>query len=287
MIQEIRPATAICPDQIEHLVASGNLTLPVFNDAAAKLQALRASDDVGASEVEHLILADQVLVAEVLRAANSPFFGGLAQISSVRSAIVRLGLNQVSQLALMVSHRSQYDAKDGAIREMIQQLWIHATATAMAAGWLARRLGFGKELESEAFLGGLLHDVGKLVILRAIDEIKANGKEPYEISPHLVNEILASVHPVLGGAFLQHRNIPNVYCDIAGDHHLDDFEPSRIPLVTVRLANRAAAKMGLSLQPAPRIVLSALPEAHCLNANDILLTELEIVMEDSLALGCK
>jgi hypothetical protein len=103
------------------------------------------------------------------------------------------------------------------------------------------------------------------------------------LSPQLLDEILATAHTSLGFSFLKHWDIPEVYCEIARDHHATDFDPSKIPLVTVRLANNAGAKMGLSLQPDSAIFLSALPEAQCLNASDILLAELEIMMEDSLS----
>ena len=265
------------------LIDSGKLTLPVFNEAAAKLRALSTSDDMDAGQAEQLILADQVLAAEVLRAANSVFFGGLSEVNTVRSAIVRLGLRQVSELAMLASHRAEYDARDRSLRELIQQLWLHASATAMAASWLARKLGYGKQTESECFLGGLLHDVGKLVILRAVDEIKLAGKAEYDLSPQLVNEILETTHPGLGFSFLQRWNVPGLYCEIARDHHLTDFESSKIPLVLVRLANNVAAKMGLGLNSDPTMVLSALPEARYLNASDILLAEMEIMMEDSLS----
>jgi hypothetical protein len=73
-----------------------------------------------------------------------------------------------------------------------------------------------------------------------------------------------------------------MYCLIARDHHHPDFDHGKVALVTVRLANSAAAKMGASLEPNPAIILSGLPEAQCLNASDILLAELEIMMEDEL-----
>lgn len=270
---------------IQELIDSGNLELPVFNEAAAKLQMLSTSEDVSADEVERLILADQVLVAEILRAANSCYYGGLSQIHTVRNAIVRLGLRQVAHLALLASHRSKYDAKDPDLRQMIQQLWGHASATALAAGWLARRLGFGAQVESESFLGGLLHDVGKLVILRAIDEIKLAGKAPCDLSQHLVDEILDAAHPDMGFNFLKHWDIPNVYCEIARDHHREDFDAAKIPLVTVRLANNVGAKIGLSLRPNAFILPSSLPEAQCLNASEVMLVELELMMEDTLSVA--
>ena len=126
--------------------------LPVINLSEAKFECTYGRGCAGLccqngrpgvypEEVERLILSDQVLVAEVLRAANSPFFGGLSMVHTVRTAIVRLGLKQVAQLALMASHRSTYEAKDPILRNMIRVLWGHASATALAANWLVRRLG--------------------------------------------------------------------------------------------------------------------------------------------------
>jgi HD-like signal output (HDOD) protein len=272
-------------DQIQTLMDSGKLSLPVFNKVAVKLQQLNISpSEIDTSEVEKLVLEDQVLVAEVLRAANSPFFGGLSPIHTIRNAIVRLGLQQVSHLALMASQRTAYDARDTSLRKMIHQLWLHASATAMAANWLSRKLGFGKRVESEAFVGGLLHDVGGLVILRAMDEIKMTKKAAVDLSPALVEEIFSAAHPTVGYGFLERWDVPAVYSEIARDHHLSDFDASKIALVCVRLANQATHKLGLSLQPNPSIILGALPEAQCLNTSDIMLAELEIMLEDSLAM---
>jgi HD-like signal output (HDOD) protein len=270
-------------DQIQELIDSGNLELPVFDKTAARLQALCSSDDADAEEVEQLILTDQVFVAEILRVANSPFFGGLSSVHTIRNAIVRLGLWQVAHLALMASHRTKFDAKDRTLRQMMQELWAHASVTALAAAWMTRKLGFGKQLESEAFLGGLLHDIGKLVILRAVDQIKLAGKPACDLSVPVIDEILAMAHPSLGASFLKRWDIPELYCEIARDHHLKEFDPGKTALVAVRLANNAAAKMGLGLQQDPSIILSVLPEALSLNASEILMAELEIMLEDTLS----
>jgi HD-like signal output (HDOD) protein len=272
-------------DQTLELIDSGNLELPVFDKAAGRLQALCSSDDVDAEEVEQLILSDQVFVAEILRAANSPFFGGLSPIHTIRSAIVRLGLWQVAHLALMASHCTKFEAKDPTLRQMMHQLRGHATATALAAGWITRKLGHGKQHESEAFLGGLLHDIGKLAVLRAIDQIKLTGNAPSDVSAPLIDEILDMAHPLLGANLLKRWDVPELYCEIARDHDLNEFDPTKTALVAVRLANNAAAKMGLSLQPNPSIVLSVLPEALSLNATEILIAELEIMLEDTLSPG--
>ncbi len=78
-------------DRIKKLISSGGLELPVFDQTVTKLRKIAGDENVSAYEIEKLIHADQVLVAEVLRAANSAFFGGLQEIHTIRNAIVRLG----------------------------------------------------------------------------------------------------------------------------------------------------------------------------------------------------
>lgn len=270
-------------DRITEQIDSGNLDLPVFSQAAMELQSAADDVHVDAAEIEGMIRGDQVLVAEVLRAANSSFFGGLSVVQPVQSAIVRLGLSQVAHLALATSHRSVFNAEDADLRRMMQQLWTHANATAVAGGWLAGKLGYGKQLEQEVFLGGLLHDVGKLVILRAIDEIVKSDTPGGCLSPELLDEVMVSAHPRLGYEFLMKWNIPELFCEIGRDHELMDFDASKIPLVLVRLANQATSKLGLSLKSDPDLVISALPEAQCVNSTHLLIAELEIMMEDTLS----
>ena len=110
-----------------------------------------------------------------------------------------------------------------------------------------KRLGFGEDIESEAFVGGLLHDVGKLVVLRAIDEIKGKKDNLRDLSAPLIDEILETAHSKIGYRFLRQGDIPEIYCEVARDHHEQDFDPTKIPLVCIRLANSAAAKMALSV----------------------------------------
>jgi putative nucleotidyltransferase with HDIG domain len=265
---------------IKNLIDSGQLQLPVFNRVAFELQVMAASQDYKIDDVERLILGDQVLAAEVLKAANSAFFGGLSSIQTIRHAVVRLSLPQVLRLVLLASERNKYEtAKDPDLRRLLSLLWRHTSVTAGAANWLARRLNY-KEMEEEAFLGGLLHDVGKLVILRALDAMKTSKTAPGEFTAELIQEVLISAHTEVGYDLLKRWNVPEVYCRIARDHHLSTFDPTDIPHAIVRLANAATSKVSLSLNPDPTIVLGAMPESVALGAGEILLAELEILLED-------
>jgi HD-like signal output (HDOD) protein len=70
------------------------ITLPVFSDVALKVQKASREERYDISEIERAIESDPALVAEVLRAANSAFFGGLSEVSSIRAAVLRLGLQR-------------------------------------------------------------------------------------------------------------------------------------------------------------------------------------------------
>jgi HD-like signal output (HDOD) protein len=269
-------------NRIKSLIDSGKLELPVMSEKAFQLQSLAAGDDFNMNEVEHLIRGDQTLTAEVLKAANSAFFGGLASVQTIRNAVVRLGLKQVARLVFLASERSKYHARNPGIREKLLNLWRHASTTSHASYWLARRLNF-KEMEDVSFLGGLLHDVGHLVILRALDDERIARELPADFSSDLLDQILQSAHTEIGSDLLQHWNIPDIYVRIARNHHLENFDPADNTMLIVRVANHATAKVGASLTPDPCLSLNALPEAQSLGASDILLAELEIMLEDLIA----
>ncbi|MEN6633210.1 MAG: HDOD domain-containing protein [Candidatus Polarisedimenticolia bacterium] len=270
-------------EQVNRFAEERKLALPVVSQVALRLQAIVASDeDYDIAEIEKLILSDQALATEVLRAANSPFFGGLAKATTVRNAVVRLGLKEVTRLLLLASERSKYGAHDPKINELLQTLWRHAGACALAASWLARRLGYA-EFDEQAFIGGLLHDVGKLWLLRALDEMKRAKALEIEPPLSLVKELIDTAHAAQGCLLLEKWGLPEKYVAVAREHHSDAFDRHNSLLLLVRLANMACRKLGIGLDSDPSIVLMAAEEAMLLGAGDVLLAELEIELEDSLA----
>jgi HD-like signal output (HDOD) protein len=265
-------------DRIKHFVARENFNLPVLNDACFRLQTFASQEDCDLREVESVIRRDQTLVTEVLRAANSAFFGGLSEITTIRSAVMRLGLQQVVHLVYMASERSKYRARDPVLAPVAQGMWRHASASAMAMDWLAQRVGQrGRE---EAFLAGLLHNIGELVLVRALDEFKTAEAPALTLLPELVDEALTSAHTALGFDFLGQRRIPEVYCRIARDHHLETCDAGDSLMAMVRLSDLALRKLGLSMHSDGSLVLATTPEAAFLGADEIMVAEFEVMTED-------
>jgi HD-like signal output (HDOD) protein len=271
---------------VENRIAGNSVRLPVFNTTAARVQQEIGREDPDVRLIEKLIVSDQALTAEVLRFSNSSFYKGLTQVSTVRNAIVRLGINEVSNIVMMVAHENQFRSRDPFLSGVMRKLWCHALGTAMAAHWLARHCGL-HGIAHEAFFGGLLHDVGKLFILTVIDDIQQSGELSGKPPVSLLMEAMDDLHATHGYTLMQHWNLPEKYSRVVRDHHAEPLETENYLVLTVRLANQTCHKMGIGLRHDAGLVLAATAEASELHLSDIDIAKLEIMLEDSQAFNLK
>jgi HD-like signal output (HDOD) protein len=163
-------------------------------------------------------------------------------------------------------------------------LWRHAMGCALGSQWLARRLNY-QELEDESFIGGLIHDVGKLLLMKVLDDIEQSGEIETNISEALVLELLAATHTQQGYILAKEWQLPEGYCTVVRDHHNEELDTGDTLQLLVRLANHACNQLGIGLVHEPTLILSATEEAYYLGAKDILLAELQIMLEDSKSLA--
>ena len=268
-------------DQALAFAEKRQITLPVFSDVALKVQKASREERYDISEIERAIESDPALVAEVLRSANSAFFGGLSEVSSIRAAVLRLGLQRVANLVFLASEKSRYSAHHPEIAGLMRDLWHHASACALAAEWISRKVRFPQHGET-VFIGALVHDIGKLFLLRVLDDM-AREPEYAAVSPELIREMLDNAHADVGYRLLLSWHLPEVFQTIVRDHHVDVPDPANIPLQIVRLANHACNKVGIGLRPQPELVLGAVREAATLGMSEIAIAELEIILEDVMA----
>lgn len=269
-------------DQALAFAEAKKITLPVFSDVALKVQKASREERYDIAEIEKAIESDPVLVAEVLRASNSAFFGGLTQVSSIRTAVLRLGLQRVTNLVFLASEKSRYNAKHPDIAALMRDLWHHASACALAAEWISRKVRFPQHGEA-VFIGALVHDIGKLFLLRVLDDMSREPDYAKVVSMDLVRELLDSAHTEVGYRLLTSWHLPEVYQTIVRDHHVENPDPGNIPLQIVRLANHACNKVGIGLHLQPDLVLGAVREAGTLGMSEIAIAELEIILEDVMA----
>jgi HD-like signal output (HDOD) protein len=261
-------------------LASSNARLPVFNTTALRIQQEIAKDESDLQVIEKLIVSDQALTAKVLSISNSSFYKGLQQVSTVRNAIVRVGINEVSNIVMLITHESNFRSKDPFVQGIMRKLWRHSVACAMGSNWLAKQCGL-HSLAHEAFFAGLLHDVGMLFILTVIDDLKHSNEIEIQLSDALLVEAMNTLHTHHGHSLMSHWNLPEKYSQIARDHHQEEFDENNLLLALVRLADMACCKLGIGLDEDPSIVLIASPEAETLHISEVDLARMEIMLEDS------
>ena len=260
-------------------VDSKDFKLPIFNPVALEIQhAIHA--DAELSAIETMILKDQALATEILRVANSAFFTGLQKQQTVQQALARLGMSRVFSMVMLAAQRQAFKAKQPFLNDVMQKLWEHTAASAGTCRWVAIKCGY-HEFAENAFLAGLLHDLGSLVVLKVLDEISASGKVA-ELTGPVILEVIESLHTEYGYKVMQSWELPQQYADIARDHHLVSSDSANVLMQIVRLVDGACLKVGIGMNHDPDLVLEAMPESQSLGIKDVHLAEMEIELEELL-----
>ena len=266
-------------DRVREFLDEPGSDLPVFDRTALLVHQEAAKEDPDTEKVISYIVQDQVLVAEVLKVANSSFFRGIKKVSRIQDAVVRIGLREVVNCVMMATQRKNYSSRNPFVQQYTATLWKHSVACAFGAQWLAKRCNHS-ELAPEAFIAGLIHDVGKLLVLKALVSVGEKDKDAPRITKTAADEFVDTMHPECGFLMLEKWNLPETYCHVCRDHHRRDYDTGDTLLVIVRLANLVCRKLCIGLRSDPDLILVTSTEAGILGLSDITLAELEIAMED-------
>ncbi len=191
--------------------------LPSLPGIVRNLQTLINDRDVNFAAVARNIESDQALTAKILRLANSPFYGLARKISSVGEGLAVLGLDAVHQLILTTTIVDTF--KEGTGRLKIEDFWTHS----FAVGTIARHLMAGKneEYANEAFVGGILHDIGRLLFIRLDRNIFDWLYFERNAVASPVEEVIhfGISHQQVGQLIAEKWNFPEVLKNIVSGHH--------------------------------------------------------------------
>ena len=181
----------------------------------------------GADELSRLISLDQGLSSKILRIVNSAYYGFPKRISTITHAVVILGFNTVRNLVLGVSAFGMLPQKAGASGLNRNKFWEHSVATAVAASVLAKtRKPMARSAVEEAFVAGLLHDVGKL-FLDSYFPVQfavcmAFASREKITQGEAERRVLDIDHMVVGRKIAEHWNFPPNLVNAIGAHHTDE-----------------------------------------------------------------
>lgn len=135
--------------------------LPALPTIAMEVIGIIENPKTNVHTLSNIISKDQVLASKILKIANSPFYGYSKTISTLDFAIVILGFETLKEAVLsvsLISHLSKNVSKDFSINAF----WGHSIATSVISRELAKNLGY--KILAEAFLAGLIHDLGILIL---------------------------------------------------------------------------------------------------------------------------
>lgn len=209
--------------ELDELVKSAN-TLDPLPQTVTRLMQLLANEDVNVDEIEKVFASDGALTARLLRQANSASSGSRNQIGTISSAIVRLGLGSVMALAVSVSTQKELSTSLPEYGIGEGGMWKHAQAARLAAEAMRR---FCKiQIPPEAPTAALLHDIGKIVMARALgpelEVLKQAKPDDDAISMELEQEVLEVHHGELGGLIAQNWQLPDMIVHGIIHHHNPD-----------------------------------------------------------------
>jgi putative nucleotidyltransferase with HDIG domain len=213
--------------RIEYIkrITQSLLNLPTLPTVAARLLELVGEAHVDETALANVISEDPVLAARLLRLCHA---SSGQPVTGIRAAIRTLGYDQVRDISLEASMIHVFSTARTVGGFDLQQFWDHCSSVGVVARFLAQKLQ--PESASEAFTAGLLHDIGKVVLLQyleadfaqAIDMGRRQGIELWEAE----RELLGVDHGQIGAWLAEHWRLPRSLQETMLYHH--DLERARI-----------------------------------------------------------
>lgn len=223
--------------------------LPPSPGAMMRITTLLRDYNASTPEITKAISCEPVLVIRILRLANSPIYSLERTITSIQSAIAAVGTRAVHDIVMMGMASATF-SKELKSSPIAQKIWKHSLAVAMTARELSKTLGMrGTE---EAFICGLLHDIGKLILLsNNADEylpVLAIDNESEMLRGE--NDIFGYTHAEVGSLIARQWNLPEeVYYSILYHHNPSQSDHANLVTHLVDVADLLANVKGYGVRP--------------------------------------
>jgi len=252
------------------MTASDLPTIPVV---ATKVMQLIENETATAEEMARIVSSDPAVAARVLKISNSSFYGCQRQIQTLSHAIMILGFSTLKSLVVAASVKQVY--KPFGLTE--KMLWEHSFGAGLAARIIANTTQLVNE--EEAFLGGLFHDIGK-IIMNTIDsqQFQSVMQKCYNDNisfEEAEQQVYSYTHAEVGGLVIKKWNFPDTLMNAVLSHHSFDFVEDedtyqvRLSCV-VGLANIFCHKVGIGVRgPEEELLVHETKPARLLNLDEI------------------
>lgn len=240
----------------------GEINLPSYPKINSEFRHLM-EQGADISKITDLLKQDVGIYSKLLSISNSPYYCGLTPNRTLEQAISRLGLKTTKNYVEIISNRSLYTTSNKKYKEILKKLWEHSLSCAYASEILSNHLQH--KMADEVFTMGLLHDIGKLLLLQIAIEMDTKGIYGQEIDVHELTETLDNYHGVFGGSLLKKWNFPPEYAYISQYHNnVEKAGNITKELMIIHLANLIAKSLGYTLNGPQSIDLENVPSLEFL-----------------------
>lgn len=227
--------------------------IPTLPTVATAIMEKTLDSNVNAQQIAELIEKDQALSLKVLKIANSAFYRRIKEISTIRGAVVVLGLNVLKSIVLSISVVNLFDNRQRHALDLYQ-FWQHSIACAVCAREIAAKVA--PSTAEDAFVAGLLHDLGKVVIDQQLCR-SGEYQEVIDMLSHGMNlvaaerEILGFDHALVGRLLAERWNLPVRLTAAIATHHeaapqVEDEESKRLCQI-IYVADLVTNHLGLGV----------------------------------------
>ncbi len=209
-------------------------TLPILPDIAIEIMSFVDDGDYSIRQISELISEDPSLSAGILKVANSAFYGLRKNVGTLDMALVLLGLREIKNIILMMSVFKLFP-NDGKFAFDKSDYLKHSILTAKISGILSELLEFN--FSSSPFIGGLLHDIGKLFLDQSVHDefvkvlVEVKNKNVYMFEAE--KQLLGISHAEIGGILSKLWNFPEDLIDCIENHHSIEKSKKNICLTSI------------------------------------------------------
>ncbi len=195
--------------------------LPSFPNVIYEIERLIGSPNSNASDFEIIIEKDQVITAKILKIINSPFYSLSRKITTIKESVAYMGLDSLRSIVYSASVSNLLKISLPTYGYKREQLWRHSYTTAILSKIIAQRLKLSQKESEEVFVGGLIHDIGKIVIgiiAKRENIILAASDDTINIIDK-ESEKFYFDHCSIGGMISDKWKLPDIHKQIIVSHH--------------------------------------------------------------------
>lgn len=235
-------------ENVQRLLLSDDLELPRVSSIASRIMQIARDPNINVDRIVELVQADAFLAGQLLALVNSAFFALRQEVTSVRHAIVLLGLRAVGDLIFCVSLKMKvFNSKT--YQNLMSNLWAHSIATGVGTEVLSQRFAGGRP----GFMPGLFHDIGKAAILASIVTTESERRPNNPIGEAAAITLMEQLHRQVGVLLVRKWKLAPEIEECVKSHETFGKGMSDIAKL-VYCSNRIAHHLGLGYKKIPLVL---------------------------------